>query len=107
MYYSNNVKIPNLFIYLFIKRIPTPATPELARISARERGKKERHGKETKKSKGIEPQRGKPPTPSRAIDALKVDEEQNEKEKKGTGSSPQPCYPGPSGRLLRPPMITQ
>ena len=40
----------------------------------------------TKKRKGIEAQRAKPPTLTQSIDALIGDEEQNGKQKKETGS---------------------
>ena len=53
-----------------------------ARVNAKERDKKERRGRRAKERKGIEAQRAKPPTPTRAIDALRGDIEQNEKEKK-------------------------
>ena len=59
-----------------------------------------------KKRKGIAAERGKHPTPSRAIDALIGDEEQNGKQKKTKGKKqgvgPQPSYPGPFGYLLQP-----
>ena len=57
-----------------------------------------------KKRKGIEAQRMKHPTPSRAIDAIIGDEEQNGKQKrpkrKKQGTGPQPNYPGLFSRLL-------
>ena len=50
-----------------------------------------------KKRKGIETQRVKHPTPSRAFDALLGDEEQNGKQKrtkrKKPGAGPQPSHP--------------
>ena len=54
------------------------------------------------KEKGIEAQRMKHPTSTRAIVALIGDEEQK-RTKKETGSEAelQPSYPGPFGRLLR------
>ena len=54
---------------LFIIQIPNSTTVE-------------RQGRRAKKRKGIESHRAKPPTPSRAIDALIGDEEQNKKQKK-------------------------
>ena len=44
--------------------------------------KKERQVGRTKKKKGIKAQRAKPPTQTRAFDALIGDEEQNGKQKK-------------------------
>ena len=58
-----------------------------------ERNENERKGRRAKKRKGIELQKVKPPTPSRVIDALIGDEEQNRKQKK-EGAGPQPSYPG-------------
>ena len=64
-----------------------------------------------KKKKGNEGQRTKPPTPTRAIDALIGDEEQNgnrrKKKKKERRSATRlhPSYPGPFGLLLRPARI--
>ena len=76
------------FIYLFIRRIPNPATAGLARINA-----KEREARRAKKRKGIEAQRVKLPTPSREIDALIGDDGQKERKKK-QGAGPQSSYPG-------------
>ena len=44
----------------------------------------------------------KPSTPARATDALRMEKEQKRKEQ---GVGPQPGYPGPFGRLLRPTWI--
>ena len=52
-----------------------------APINAKERQEGKKRGR-TKKGKGIEAQRVEPPTPSRAIDALIGDEEQNGKQKR-------------------------
>ena len=75
------------------------------RINARGREKKERKVRRAKKRKGIEARRVKRPTPSRVIDALIGDEEQNRKQKrtkgKKQGAGPQPSYPGPLRRFLR------
>ena len=60
-----------------MRRIPTPFTAGLARIKA-----KERQRRRTKKRKGIEAQRTKPPTPSRVANAFIGHEEQNGKQKK-------------------------
>ena len=57
-----------------------------ARISAKERAKKERQVRREKKRKGIEVQRVKHPTPSRAINGLIGDEKQYGKQKKETES---------------------
>ena len=81
----------SLTIITFIIREATPATAELARINA-----KERQGRRAKKRKGIEAQRAKPPTPTRAIDVLIRDDEQK---KKKQGAAPQSSYPGPFGHL--------
>ena len=58
-------------------RIPTPATAGLAFINT-----KERQGKRAKKRKGIELQRVKHQTTSRAIDVLLGNENQNKKQNK-------------------------
>ena len=50
-----------------------------ARVNAEERDKRERKVRRRKKKKGIEAQRARSPTQTQAIDALKWDEEQNEK----------------------------
>ena len=59
----------------------------------------------TKKKKGIEALMAKHTTPSRAIDAIIGEEEQNGKQKrakrKKQGAVPQPSYAGPFNRLLR------
>ena len=52
------------------------------RVNAKEREKKERQVRRVKEKKGIEAQKVKPHTPTRAIDELIGDEEQNEKQKK-------------------------
>ena len=71
-----------------------PATAGSARINAKERDGEERKVRRVKKRKRIEAQRAKHPTPSRTIDALIGDEEQNGKqEKKKKGASSQPSYP--------------
>ena len=64
-----------LFIYLFIRQIPNSTTAGSTCINAKEREKKERQVRRTKMSIA---QRMKP-TPTRAIDALIADEEQNGK----------------------------
>ena len=69
-----------LFIYLLFKTL-NAATVGLLRINA-----KERHERRAKERKSIEAQSVKPPTPSRAINALIGDEEQNGKRKKETES---------------------
>ena len=62
--------------------------------------------KEKSEEKGIEIQRVKPLTPTRAFDELIGDEEptgkkkKEQKEKQGAGL--QPSYPGPFGSLIRP-----
>ena len=65
---------------------------------------KERKVRRVKERKGIDALRVKHPTPSRAIDALTGEEEQNGKQKrtkrKKQGAGPQPSYPGPFSRLL-------
>ena len=70
------------YIYLFIRRIATLTTEGSAHTNAKERDKKEIHGGRDKKSKGIEAQRMKPPTPSRVIDVVIEDKEQKKKKKK-------------------------
>ena len=59
----------------------------------------------TKKMKGIEAQRVKYPTPFRAINVLRGDEEQSGKGKgtkrKKPRVDPQLSYPGPFSRLIR------
>ena len=50
--------------------------------------------------KEFEAQRTKLPTPTKAMDALKEDEEQNGKQKKKLGADPQPSYREPFGRIL-------
>ena len=52
------------------------------RINAKEKEKKEKQGKRAKKRKGTEAKRTKLLPPSRAIDALTGDDEQNRKPKK-------------------------
>ena len=88
-----------IFIYLF--KYLNPATEGSARINT-----KERRVRRVKKMRGIEAHRVKPPTPSRAIDALIGEEELNGKRKKskkrkGLVAGPQPSYPGSLGRLLQ------
>ena len=51
-------------------------------FKAKKKDKKERRVRRTKKNKGIEAQGVKPPTQTRAIDALIGEEEQNGKQKK-------------------------
>ena len=51
-------------------------------INAKEREKKERQARRVKKRKEIEAQKMKPSFPSRVIDGLIGDEEQNGKQKK-------------------------
>ena len=70
-----------LFIYLFIIRKPTPDNAGSARVNAKERYKKERRGRRAKEWKGIAAQMGELPTPTRSIDALIGDEQQNKKKK--------------------------
>ena len=65
-----------------------PATAGYVPINAKDRNENERQVRRAKKKKGIEEQRAKPPTPTRATNALIGDEEQNGKEKKETGSVP-------------------
>ena len=72
----------------------------MARINTKEREKKERQVRREKKRKGIEAQTVKHSTPSRATYALIGDEEQNGKQKKETGSGPQPSYTGPFYHIL-------
>ena len=58
--------------------------------------------------KGIEAQRVKPPTPSRATDALIGKKQQNGKQKnrkKNREQDPQASYPEPFSSLLRPAWI--
>ena len=50
------------YVYIFIWRIPTPATAGLGHINAKERDTKEKQGRRAKKMKGIEV---KPPCPHR------------------------------------------
>ena len=60
-----------------------------ARINVRKRGTHQRQGRRAKKRKKIEVKWVKPPTPSRAIDALIGEKEQNGKEKrKKQGAGP-------------------
>ena len=68
----------------------------MARINAKERDKKERRWRRVKKRKGIEAQRVKPPNPSREVDELIEDEEQNgrQERKKKQRVGLQPNYPG-------------
>ena len=73
----------------------------MVRINAKERDEKEKQVRRAKREKGSKGRRGKPPTPTRARDALIGDEEHNGKQKK-QGDGPQPSYPGPFGHLLRP-----
>ena len=54
-----------IYSYLFIIRKPTPASGGSGRTNAKERVKKERHGRREKKRKGIEAQRADPSNPSR------------------------------------------
>ena len=54
---------------------PNPYTAVSARMNAKERDKKERKVRRVKIRKGIEAQRVKHPTPSRATDALTGEEE--------------------------------
>ena len=75
-----------IIIYLFIRQTPNPGTAGSARMNAKEREKKERQVRRAKKTKGSKGQRKKLPTPTRAIDALIGDEEQNGKQKKETGN---------------------
>ena len=71
-------------------------------------GGEEKTREKSLERKGIEAQRAKPPTPTRAIDELIGDEEQNEKTRKRNKqhADPQPSYRGPVGGLLRPVGIT-
>ena len=57
-----------LFIYLFIRHTPNPATAGSARNNAKKRDKKERTKKEKNRDKRIG-QRAKPSTQTRAMDA--------------------------------------
>ena len=59
--------------------MPNPTNVGSTRNNAKEREKKERQVRRAKKKKGIKGSRTKPPAPSRAIDALIGDEEQNGK----------------------------
>ena len=68
-------------------------------MNAKERDKKVRQGRRVKKRKGIEAQRGKPPTPTRAFEALIGDEEQNEKQKK----KKKDIWSGPPPQIQSPP----
>ena len=65
------------------------------RINAKKRDKKKRQVIRTKKRDGINVQRVKPPSLTRAIDAL-IGEKERTKTKK-QGASPLPIYPGPFG----------
>ena len=58
----------------------------MAGINVTEREKKERPGRRAKKRKGIEAQRVKLPASSRVVEVLIVDDEQNGKKKKETGT---------------------
>ena len=61
---------------------------------------KERKGRRVKERKGIEEQRAKPTTPTRAIDALIGDEELKEKQKKKeTGRGPPTLRSPPTTRM--------
>ena len=77
----------------------------LACIKAKERDKKERQGRRAKKRKGIEAQRKKSATPTWTIDASIGDEEQNEKQKKETGSRPPTQLPWAISHLIQPAWI--
>ena len=54
------------------------------RANAKEREEEERRVRRAKEKKGVEAQEVKPPTQTRATEALIGDEEQNEKQKKRT-----------------------
>ena len=86
-------------IYLLYKNL-LPGTAGSAPINANEK-----EARRAKKNKGVETERAKQPTPTRAIGALTGEEEQYETEKrtkrKKQEAGPQPNYPGPSSRLLR------
>ena len=75
-------------------------------MNTKKREKKERQVRRVTKRKGMEAQRVKDPTPSRAVDELIEEEEQKGKQKitkrKSQGAGPKPRYPGPFGHLLCP-----
>ena len=72
-----------IYLYLFIRRIPTPAIAGSVCINAKKGDNKERTNEwEERKKKGIEVERDKPLTPTWAIDVLIGDEEQTEKKKR-------------------------
>ena len=73
---------------LFIKQRPNPTTAGSARINA-----KERQARRAKKRKGIEAERVKPPTPTRATDDFIGGEErkaEGRRKRKKQGAGPQP-----------------
>ena len=72
------------------------------RRGKRQEGKKRKKSQETERDRVTEGENRNLPL---ATDALIGNEEQNEKQKKETGSGLQPIYPGPFGRLLRPSWI--
>ena len=96
-------------IYLFISRIPTPATAGLARINAKEREKKERKCRraEKERDRGTEGETSHP-TPSSwlALRGRRTEWKTEERKREKHGADPQPIYPGPFGRFLRPAGIT-
>ena len=91
-YFADHVKSLFLFYYLLFKYL-NPISACSARINAKEREKNEGKVRRVKKRKGIEAQRGKRPTPSRA---LMGEEEQNGKRKrtkrKKQGAGLHPSY---------------
>ena len=72
------------------------------RVGAHKRQEKKQERKtweKTKKYKGIEAQRAKPPTQTQAIDVLIGDKKQRKRKKQEVGSKP--SYPIPFGHLLQ------
>ena len=85
-----------IYIYLLGKDL-NAATEVWASVNAKKRKKEVRRAK---KMKRVERQKVKPPTPTRATDALIRDEKQLENQKREKERNREGSYPGTCGRLL-------